>query len=193
MKKTKTPAATAANTNPAILPIEAAASHYAIARRALARRVADFEAAVARLRSLHVGEITQLAADAKQHQDKLETLIKANRGLFEERRTIVFHGIKLGLQKGKGKVEWADKEKLVQRIFDLCSDDQQDLLLETTYTPRKDALATLDAALLKKLGVTVTGTGDQVVIKGADAEVEKIVARILAETSKPATDEKEAA
>lgn len=190
--KTKTPAATAANTNPAILPIEAAASHYAIARRALAKRVADFEAAVARLRSLHVGDITQLAADAKEHQDKLETLIKANRGLFEERRTIVFHGIKLGLQKGKGKVEFTDADKVVERIRARYGADAE-LFLDVTVTPRKNALLTLDADTLKKLGVTITGTGDQVVIKGADAEVEKIVARILAETSKPATDEKEAA
>lgn len=180
MKKKNTPK-TDTNASPAILLCEPAAKAYADARRALGERLQACEAALAAVRAQHLPDIKLLAKRAGVERSALEALITANPSLFTEPRTVNVHGIKFGYQKGKGRVEWADKDKLVRRILAICTDDQQDLLLETTYTPRKDALATLDAVTLKKLGVTITGTGDTVVIKAAEGEVEKLVARILEE------------
>lgn len=180
MKKTKTTRATSANTNPAILPIEGAAKHYAEARNALAGTISRYEAELAKLQAAYLPLVNVQAAQAATTRATLEGLINANRPLFEDPRTITLHGIKLGLQKGKGRVEIADEAKLVTRIFDLCTDEQQDLLIETSYSPRKDALATLDAALLKKLGVSIVGTGDEIVIKAAGTDVEKFVAKFTA-------------
>lgn len=177
-------------TNPAILPIEAAAHTYANSRAVLADSITAYERELAVLQAHHFPTIKVRAAQCATARATLEGKIDANRALFDDPRTITLHGIKLGLQKGKGRVEWADEKKLIQRIFDLCSDDQQDLVLETTYTPRKEALASLDAALLKKLGVTITDTGDQIVIKAAGTDVEKFVAKI---TAAPAKAKKEAA
>jgi hypothetical protein len=187
---TKTPRATSANTNPAIVPIEAAAKSYADARGVLAGTISRYEAELAKLQAAFLPLVNVQAAQAATARATLEGRIDANRSLFDNPRTITLHGIKLGLQKGKGRVEWADETKLVQRIFGYCSDDQVNHLLEVTYTPRKDALATLDASLLKKLGVTITDTGDQVVIKAAGTDVEKFVAKF---TAAPAKGKKEAA
>jgi hypothetical protein len=189
MKKTKTPRATSANTNPAILPIEAAAKNYADARSVLSTTITRYEAELAKLQAAYLPVVNVQAEQAATARVSLEAVIDANRPLFEDPRTITLHGIKLGLQKGKGRVEIADEAKLLQRIRDLCTPSQQALLVEATYTPRKDALATLDATLLKKLGVSIVGTGDEIVIKAAGTDVEKFVAKFTA----PAKGKKEAA
>lgn len=193
MKKTKTPRATSANTNPAILPLEAAAKSYALARSALADRVREFEREVARLRETYLPGIKLHAAKAAFEQSVLERLIVSNKPLFDEPRTLSMHGIKFGLQKGKGKVEFDDADKVVERIRSQFPKAQAELLLDVKITPRKDALITLDAAALKKLGVTITGTGDSVIIKATDGDVDKLVARILEESTKADSGEKEAA
>jgi hypothetical protein len=87
------------------------------------------------------------------------------------------------MQKGKGKVEYLDADKVVERIKAQFTTAQAELLLDVKTTPRKDALLTLDVATLKKLGCTITGTEDSVYIKCADSDVDKLVARLLEEGS----------
>jgi hypothetical protein len=53
------------------------------------------------------------------------------------------------------------------------------------WKPVVDALKQLDVKLLAKLGITVEATGDCVVIKAADSEVDKAVKAILKEVSQP--------
>lgn len=173
-------------TNPAILPIEAAAQHYAAERSELAERVAEFEQEVQRLRLAYLPGIKLHAAKAADLQSRLESLIVQNKSLFNDPRTITLHGIKLGLQKGKGKISFDDPDKLVERIRAQLPKAQAESLLKVETTPILTALAQLDGTVLKKLGVTVTGTGDAVVIKAANGDIDKLVERILEEGTKKA-------
>ena len=108
----------------------------------------------------------------------LHTAISAAPGLFTKPRTYIFHGVKVGFQKGKGGIDFADVVKTLALIRKTFGDDAP-AYIATKEAPDKKMLADLPAAELKKLGVIVLDTGDEVVIKPTDTEVEKIVAALL--------------
>lgn len=117
-------------------------------------------------------------ANVAQADANLKAAIEQAPGLFVKPRSIVLHGLKLGYQKGKGKIDWDDDDqvvKLIRRHFA----DQFDVLCQTTEKPVKAALAGLTVAELKKLGVSVEETGDVVFVKDATAGVDKLVKALL--------------
>lgn len=118
-----------------------------------------------------------VAAAADRHAS-LKELIEELPQLFVKPRTVTLHGIKLGYAKGKGSVEFDDADQVVKLIKKLHPDNV-DVLIAVTEKPVKDALAQLTAGELKRLGVTVEGTSDVVVIKCADSAVDKTVKALL--------------
>lgn len=106
--------------------------------------------------------------------EQLRALIEANPQHFIKPRTMTVNGIKVGFEKGKGGLEIADPDKTVKLIRKHLP-DQADVLIATKETPAKDALAQLPADQLKRLGVNVKGTDDQVVIRPVDGDVDKLV------------------
>jgi hypothetical protein len=108
--------------------------------------------------------------------------------LFERPRTMTLHGIRLGYAKGKGKITWEDDAKVVAAIRRTFARDTSDRLIAITERPVKDALASLPAAELRRLGVQVEEAGDYVFIKASDSEVDKLVAQILKEGAVEETD-----
>lgn len=110
----------------------------------------------------------------------LKSALEDSRELFIKPRTMIFHGVKIGFQKAKGKISWADDAQVV-RLIKKHLPEQADILIKTTEKPIKDALLNLSAADLKRIGVTVDETGDQVVIKATDSEIDKFMASLLKE------------
>jgi hypothetical protein len=94
---------------------------------------------------------------------------------------MTLHGIRLGYQKGKGKITWDDDAKVIAAIRRTFTKATADTLISVIEKPAKDALANLPAAELRRLGVQVEAAGDAIYIKAADSEVDKLVARILEE------------
>ena len=112
----------------------------------------------------------------------LHTAVAGSLGLFQKPKTQIFHGIKVGFQKGKGKTEIANEETFLKRLETLFPDEaERGMYLNVQISPNKDALAGLPADVLKRLGVTITGASDAVVIKPIAGEVEKIVSALLKE------------
>lgn len=112
----------------------------------------------------------------------LRAALEEGRQQFEPpRRTLVLHGIKVGFQKGKGSIAFDDPDAVLARIERLYQDDDDTLgtLITTTRVPNKTALSALPAADLKRLGCSIVGADDQVVICPADGDVEKIVEALL--------------
>ena len=64
---------------------------------------------------------------------------------------------------------------LIKRRFP----DHADTLIITTEVPSATGLQDLDAAELRKLGVTVEEAGEQVVVKPVETDVEKLVKLLL--------------
>lgn len=161
-----------------LVDIETRAKKYAEAREDLAGIVAALNDGIKALKRDHMKRLKKAVADAAERHDALKALIEDAPELFVKPRTVVFHGIKLGYQKGKGKIEWDDADQVV-RLIKKHFPEQADVLVATTERPAKDALAQLTAAELKKLGISVTDGGDAVFIKPADSAVDKMVDALL--------------
>lgn len=169
---------------PTLSEIEARAKRYAEAREKLAEIVAGLNAELEALKRGRLPELKRAVARAAEHHEALKSLIEQAPDLFVKPRTVVFHGIKLGYQKGKGRIEWDDPERVVALIRKHFP-EQADVLIATTERPAKEALNNLTAADLKKLGISVAEGGDAVFIKPVDSAVDKMVDALL----KDATEE----
>jgi hypothetical protein len=169
--------------------IEQHTREYAERRGALAGAVDELNAAIEALKRKHLPLIKRRVAAAADAQAVLQAALNESRELFVKPKTQTFHGIKVGFKKGTGKIEFDDADKVVQRIRKHCEADVAELLIITTEKPSKDALGQQDAALLKKLGVTITEAGEYVVIAPADSNVDKLVKALLDNAVDEATEE----
>lgn len=158
--------------------IERSAKHYAEAREHLAGIVAAMNEGIEIIKRDHMKRLKKAVNEAAERHDALKSLIETAPGCFIKPRSVVFHGIKLGFAKGKGKIEWDDADQVV-RLIKKHYPEQADVLIATSEKPAKEALANLTAAELKKLGVSVTDGGDAVFIKPADSAVDKMVDALL--------------
>lgn len=160
--------------------IEELTRRFADERNTLATSIAELEEAKRTLEREFLPRIKALVRTAKAARQKLADAIETSPELFAKPRTAIFHGVRVGLQKAKGEIEFEDVDqvvKLIRRHFP----DQFDALVKTTHKPIKKALANLTAAELKKLGIEVTETGDAVFIKDTAGEVDKLVQALLRE------------
>ena len=170
--------------------IEVMARSFADARSRLAGTVQDLEDKIEALKRQYLPGIKVQVALAAEKKLALKNAIEENKGLFQKPRTVIMHGIKVGLQKGQGKIEWAkDATARIVSLIRKHFPDQVETLIKVKETPVKDALANMSVADLKKLGITVQDAGDAVVIKPADSEVEKLVDKLLKERDEEASEE----
>ena len=144
----------------------------------LAGIVSELSAETEALRRHFLPRIRKAVAATAQAKLILHSAIEQSPALFEKPRTQIFHGVKVGFQKDKGGIEFEDADKVLALIHKIFGDDAL-AYIRTVESPDKKMLAELPVNELKKLGCTVADTGDQVVIKPTDSEVEKTVAALL--------------
>ena len=158
--------------------IQRAAQKYSEARDSLAVIVGAMNAGIEEIKRDNMKRLKKAVAEAAEKHDALKALIETSPGCFIKPRSIILNGIKLGYQKGKGKIEWDDADQVV-RLIKKHFPEQTDVLVATSERPAKEALAQLTAAELKKIGISVTDGGDAVFIKPADSAVDKMVDALL--------------
>jgi hypothetical protein len=162
--------------------IEQLTKQYADARALLAERVRTLTDEVNDAKRRKLPGIKSALSTSKDLQTQLLALIGGNTKLFDKPRSRVFHGIKVGLQKAKGKVAFDSDEQVVKLIRKHLA-DQFDVLVKTTEKPSKDALLNLPASNLKLIGCRLIETGDAAFAKTIDGEIDKLVDALL-ETDK---------
>ncbi|KAF0145082.1 MAG: hypothetical protein FD156_1193 [Nitrospirae bacterium] len=160
--------------------IEKKTKDYAAAREVLSLRVQNLHNQIEAAKRTLLPGIKKAVQVASEKKAALSEAIKESPELFDRPRTVVISGIKVGLEKGKGKIEWEDDAQVV-KLIEKHFPKQSDMLIKTTKKPLKKSLAQLSVAELKKLGIVVDETGDQVVIKGTDSDVDKLVKAFLKE------------
>jgi hypothetical protein len=165
--------------------IECAAKLYANTREALAARVRAADAELEAIKRQRLPGIKAALARAAEAETRLRTVIEAAPELFERPKTVILHGIKVGYRKATGKLIWDDADQVVALIRKHCP-DQADVLIVVRETPSKSALSQLSVAELKRLGVRVVETGEEIVIAPTDSEVDRLVDALL----KSALDER---
>ncbi len=163
-----------------VTQIQEAASRYAAARQILVDTALAMQRDIDQIRAKYIGGLKINVATAKARHTELYEAVSSSPEHFVKPRTVIFHGVKVGFEKAKGKIviDDADVDKVV-RLIKKHFPEQADVLINTTEKPAKKALANLTVADLKKLGIEVADTGDVVVIKDTGAEVEKLIAAFL--------------
>lgn len=179
------------NTTPetTLLTLDPLAKAYATKREDLASMVTLLNAQIEALKNAALPDIKKAVAKAAEKESDLTNAIDGARHLFIKPRTVVMHGIKFGLRKGSGGIDWEDDAKVVSLIEKLFPKAQAELLIKTTKKPIAKALADLDVSDLKRIGCTIESTGDVIVINPVDSAVDKIVTALLkgaAEETQPA-------
>ena len=169
----------AAPAAPAMQQIEAATGLYAVAHAGLVATVAGLNDELEAVKKKYLPRIRKEAAHAKGLKEQLKTLIEGKPELFERPRTAIFHGVRVGFRKGEGKVAFEYEADKVIALIEKHLADQAELLIITERKPNKEAIAQLPAADVKRIGCSIEGTGDLVVIKDAASEVDKLVAALL--------------
>lgn len=158
--------------------IESLAGAFASARNLLAlelENLRDMQEAAKRQRLRFIR--AALVKFRVAHAD-LKNAVEGHRDLFERPKTRMLHGIKVGFQKQRGRLE-IDSDEQVVKLIRKCFPEQFDALVQTIHKPVKPALQNLPAVDLKRLGVRVTDDVDTVVIKPADGEVDKLIDALL--------------
>jgi len=159
--------------------IDKAAQEYSQAHDLLSGVMTAIDDAVTLIKRERMPALRRAVEKAAAKKAALRELIDESREQFEKPKTRILHGVKLGLQKGKGKLDWDDDDLVVKLIKKKLPKEIWEVLIKTTEKPRKDGLKGLDVDDLKKIGVTAEDTGDQIVIKPTDSELDKLVDALL--------------
>jgi hypothetical protein len=158
--------------------IETRAEAYSRARDLLAREVTQLEGEITRAKRRRLPKLKKALGEAKATQAELADALSDARALFKSPKTRILHGIKCGWQKGKGKLKWTDAKSVIERIR-AHFPHRATTLIKKSESPARAALQQLSTGDLKKLGITVEETGEQIVIRPVDSHVDKLVDALL--------------
>ncbi len=136
------------------------------------------EEEIKKLQRRRLSVIKRALSSAQEARGLLQSALDDHPALFATPRTHVFHGVKVGYQKGKGKLIVSNEGKTVELIKKKL-EDQAELLIQITEKPVKKALQNLPASDLKKIGARIDETGDSVVIKHTVSDLEKMITTFL--------------
>ena len=128
------------------------------------------------IKNKHLGAIREKVNLAKSAESKLKKSIVECEACFNKPKTLVLHGIKIGFQKKKGTINFADNS------IDLIKSKLQKhepALLITKQSISKTYAQRLSVAEIKSIGGEVVADKDEIVIKSVDSNVDKLVNQLL--------------
>ncbi len=158
--------------------IEKLAKDLADARQNLREALDEVESEVAAIKKKYMSAIRRAVEKAVQRQQTLRDAIAEAPDLFVKPKTVIFHGVRLGYRKSKGGISWEDEEQVIKLIKKHFPDDW-DAYVKVTETVMRSTLEGLPGGDLKRIGVTVIETGDEVFIKPTDSEIDKMINALL--------------
>jgi hypothetical protein len=146
---------------------------------ALDDTLANYEAELQDVNEKFLRPLKRLATATAQAEAELHAAIQAAPHLFVKPRTLNLHGFKIGYTISEGKLVW-DDEDLVVKLLKKKFPDQTESLISTKETPNKDAIKalSLSSSQLAALGCAIEDAGDQVLIKRAAGDVEKLITKL---------------
>ena len=163
-----------------LIEIQAKTKVYADAREKLAQHVTALHDEIETIKRRYMQRIRNAVGTSREAESDLSAAIDASRELFVKPRSIVAHGIKIGLQKGKGRIEWQGPARVVE-LIEKHFPELADALIQVKKKPIASALLERPAAELKRMGCALVEAGDQVLIKDTASDIDKLVAVLLDE------------
>src|SRR3990172_299856 len=161
--------------------IDQKAQDYANARDVLVGIKMALEEEVGAIKRKYMPKIRKIVETAKERNAALSAAIAASPELFQKPRTVILHGIRLGIVKSRGELAWDDEAQVIKRIRAQLPKDQAELLIRVKESVAKGAVYDLTAADLKRLGIKIEGDGDIVTIKDAAGDLDKWLDAMLVE------------
>jgi len=140
--------------------------------------IAELEADLETVKQKHIAGLKRQAGVVARREAELTATVEANPGLFEKPRTIILHGIKCGFTSSIGKLVFDDAETVLKLIRRFRKEDAE-TFIRSTPEPNKDALKTLEAAELARLGCRIEGAGDVVIVRRVAGDVEKLLKKMM--------------
>lgn len=172
--------------------IESATKKYSEDYGKLTGKVSEMEEEISAVKRRFMPHIKRYADNVADSRSALTSAIVANPDSFVKPRTLTMFGIKVGMQKGKGKIEFQSDEKTIQLIRKNFP-EKTDLFIETKEVPLKDVItSTLNAQEIKKLGVSITEATDAPLIKSAVKDIDKLVDALIKDSAKDTDSDSEA-
>ncbi len=161
--------------------IDRLAQEYAAAREVLAGTKLAIDEETAALKRKYLSRVRRLVEAGKAASAALSAAIAASPELFQRPRTVIMHGVRLGIVKSRGELAWDDEAQVIRRIRQQLPSDQAELLIRVKESVAKAAVYDLSAVDLKRLGIRIEGDGDVVTIKDAAGDLDKWLDALLAE------------
>lgn len=168
---------------PTMSDIEVHTKNFAFARQKVVDRVTEMNEEIEAIKRKHMRYLKSDVARAKEEESHLAHAVSQACELFENPKSHIFHGIKVGLRKKVGKLDWDDDAKVCERIKKNFP-KQYDTMVKVIVKPIDKALKNLQADDLLKLGITLGKDTDEVVIAAVDSEVDKLVDALLKDSDK---------
>jgi len=160
--------------------IESLTNDYSVSNKALNSEVELMIKEVEQVKYKWLKSIKPLVEKVASDKVVLFTAVDESRELFQKPRSYTIAGIKVGLQKKKGKLGVADIAKTVELIKKKLS-DKADLLIKDEPKIIKKAIETLTAKELKLIGIEITKDSDEVLIKSDSDKIEKFINHLVKE------------
>ena len=158
--------------------IETLTNKLATERDVLASLVDELQEVMEQSKEMALPDIKRAAKRVLKAKEKLEVVIGDNPQLFVKPRTITMSGIKIGFQKGKGLLGYKDAGAVIKLIRKHYP-EKEDVLVKTSESIVKKAINNMPASELRRIGITVIPGEDQVLIKPAGSDIDKLVAAYL--------------
>ena len=111
--------------------IETQAKKYSDTTNQLTDVVNAMETEITAVKKKYLEKILPLAEKVSLEKAILHEAITSAPNLFEKPRTFSFHGIKVGYQKKKGRIEIIDEEKTIELIEKKLEDKADNIILLT--------------------------------------------------------------
>lgn len=164
--------------------IEHAAARYREARDVLRELATIANTALEDIKRDHLPLLRRALTEVATEEAALrEAIASSPAELWRRTRTRTLHGVKLGWAKQRGRVEFDDEAKVVERIRKLLPKDQAELLIRVREAVHKPAVYDLTGADLKRLGITLSDDSDQVLVKDLASELDRALEALLADAA----------
>ena len=161
--------------------IEALTKDYAEANNTLADEVKAMEKEIDSVKMKWLKRIKPLAEKTAEEKAVLFTAIDESRELFQKPRSYTIAGIKVGLQKKKGTLQIADKDKTIELIKKKLA-EKAEILIKDEPKIIKKAIENLTVKELKSIGVEITKDSDDILIKSDADKIEKFINSLIEES-----------
>ena len=140
----------------------------------------EIKTALAPIYERHRPGLDAAAEEEAAANDALLSLLNAAPQLFKKPRSIAVNGVRAGYRKAEDSLGWADEMAVIARVRALHP-ELADLLIRNQESLVVDALAQLEAVVLRAIGVYSISGVDQPFVTVGDSDVDKLAKTLIAD------------